>query len=862
VPTCLVSAYAPAAAIKQPLQMGVIDAPCPKGHTLMHLGSSRFAPVIGCLGCPSTDARDWSLHRPFGQLNSLFLRVTMSHMENTMPSLSQRTASVARGTRWPGSVCVPTSGASPTKISLLILFSLILSSPCLGQSWSGIISSSRAINWTGAGLPATLPDGETTANPWTPPVRTQCGSTVSAGTSVATLNSDIAACGNGTYLLLGPGTFTINGLLNLYGTNHEVTLRGSGPMQTTLNIVSGGLIQVGAASGAGSGQLTSDASYSVGSTSIKIGSIAGLTPMVGNVVVLVQCDTGYTGSPCTGTATDNGGLYVCGDNTACMTEPSSTDYGDHQGEVFYVESVTDDGTGATCGSTHCYTVGLDHGLYLPNWAFTQTPVLSWEAPTYIAAGVGIEDMTIYTSSASYNFAVDVQHAYACWVKGVRFIGSGQAFSVDFTDSDHTLASNNYFFSNVAFTSSYQPVTHSGSLNLFLNNILTSGAYWFGLGDNVGSVKAYNFVRDMFTEYTENSFFDHIAFSAFDLDEGNELGVEHEDNTWGSHGLDTYFRDDITCWDGPYTTWTGGSGNNRGMVVSGFQRFDNLVGNAIGTSGVCATYQGSGYGNMFQFDGSDTLTTTSLLRWGNVTVVTQSSDTPPNSGVRFVSSEVPTSLSGNAAPFDNTVPSNQTLPCSFFLSAYSSTSCSIEPSGGTGLSWWKVCTTWATFPTICSATQTQPFPPAGPDQNGGPHVNGHAYDIPAQVAWANLPVDTTYQNWYTITGSSWSNGTETLTVSGLPNITHLMGPFQLSGANLACTSGATFNSNGEILMTGSTSTTIQYALTSNPSLACTGTFQFPDVREFDERVYESDPAGGASSGPTPPATVNAAVQPGS
>src|SRR6202044_1168746 len=121
--------------------------------------------------------------------------------------------------------------------------------------------------------------------------------------------------------------------------------------------------------------------------------------------------------------------------------------------------------------------------------------------------------------------------------------------------------------------------------------------------------------------------------------------------------------------------------------------------------------------------------------------------------------------------------------------------------------------------------------------------------------------TTHQNSYTITGSSWSstcsNGSggtfscETLTISSLPNVEHLMGAFQLSGVNSACVTGAFMTgANSEILMTGSSSTTVQYALTSNPGVSCTGTFKFPDIRQFDERVYMAD--GGSSSGPPPPA----------
>jgi hypothetical protein len=127
------------------------------------------------------------------------------------------------------------------------------------------------------------------------------------------------------------------------------------------------------------------------------------------------------------------------------------------------------------------------------------------------------------------------------------------------------------------------------------------------------------------------------------------------------------------------------------------------------------------------------------------------------------------------------------------------------------------------------------------------VNGTAYDVPASIAFQNLPIDTSYQKSYTITSSNWSSGTETLTVSSLPNTTHLMGPFQVSGGN--CSTGT-----GEAYMTASTSTTVSYALASNPG-SCTGTMKFPDVRQFDERVYQNDPGGD----PPPAAPTGLAAQ---
>src|SRR6266446_7958707 len=92
----------------------------------------------------------------------------------------------------------------------LISIFLLFSAPSHGQSWSGILAPSRAIDWSHAGLPATLPYGETTANPWTPPAgRTQCVTsacnavTTNAGSSTpAQINAAIASASAGSYVLL------------------------------------------------------------------------------------------------------------------------------------------------------------------------------------------------------------------------------------------------------------------------------------------------------------------------------------------------------------------------------------------------------------------------------------------------------------------------------------------------------------------------------------------------------------------------------------------------------------------------------------------------------------------------------------
>jgi len=132
--------------------------------------------------------------------------------------------------------------------------------------------------------------------------------------------------------------------------------------------------------------------------------------------------------------------------------------------------------------------------------------------------------------------------------------------------------------------------------------------------------------------------------------------------------------------------------------------------------------------------------------------------------------------------------------------------------------------------------------------GGTYVNGTSYDIPAAVAFQHLPIDSSYQNSYSIIASSWANGTETLTISGLPASTHIMGGFQITGVP-ACNSGT----GGEFMMTSSTATTISYAVPSNPGPCNGGTLRFPDVRMFDEAVYQNDPA--VAPQPNPPTGNN-------
>jgi len=211
---------------------------------------------------------------------------------------------------------------------LLILLAVLIFAHITGaQSASGIISSSRSITWTSAGFPGTaLPDAA-----WT-----QCGSTIAAygssGTpaSPATINSALAACGSNTYVLLGAGTFYLNGSIVVSqssGRKSNLVLRGSGSNSTFL-IFSG----IGGTGGCYNSSISMEgdcvfvnggeenvcnwtAGYAVGTTSVTLANCGTASPgfgslsnlKVGNILIFDQLDE----------QTDPGTIWNCAQEGVC-----------------------------------------------------------------------------------------------------------------------------------------------------------------------------------------------------------------------------------------------------------------------------------------------------------------------------------------------------------------------------------------------------------------------------------------------------------------------------------------------------------------------------------------------------------------
>src|SRR5260370_38016204 len=225
-------------------------------------------------------------------------------------------------------------------------------------------------------------------------------------------------------------------------------------------------------------------------------------------------------------------------------------------------------------------------------------------------------------------------------------------------------------------------------------------------------------------------YEHAGGNAYFLREGNQGTGFIADDVHGTHHFTTVFRNYYTGWQPNCFGIPCGNQTIPVQLYAG-SRYFNVIGNVLGRSGYHNNYQDvapsgtngvtaifvlgwTGNGGLVGINPSitgfcidsacasnvnyDSLTSSTLVRWGNYDVV--------NNAVRFVSSEFPSSLSLYANP----VPASQGLPASFYLSG--------KPA------WWNV---------------SIPFPANGPDVTGGniSGVGGFANNIPAQVCFLNF-----------------------------------------------------------------------------------------------------------------------------
>lgn len=593
----------------------------------------------------------------------------------------------------------------------LLVVCLTLPGLALAQLWNGILGTSRAVDW--ATVAPAIPSS----------TYTQCGSTIAAygssGTpgSPTTIQNALNACGTDQYVQLGTGTFYLNGGLQV--TVNRTELRGMGADQTFI-IFSGNLgtscgfafltPAIGLCQTVGSRNSANwTAGYAKGTTVITLSSTTGIA--VGSVLTLEQLDEASDGYPATGD------LYICSAGpTACSYEGGGDDR-DRAGasNIQQVEVTAINGSDIT----------ISPGIMDPHIRSGQSPTARWLASSsQYSVRRGIKNLSYDFSSVGKNGVIMID-CKECWIQGVRSIYNHTAVTdgsaVTVINGMKNTIRDSYFFGPLSTANTAYPVRVESTGNfLFENNIMQSitAEVISNMGTSL-AVIGYNF----FPGGHGPGFGHHGAGEMMNLVEGNLTMGVWGDVTHGTHAFMTVFRNAMI--GDRYTT--GGGTVTDAITFESNMRFNNVVGNVMGDSRFTAyssELQAGSDNAIYRIGGnthggsgpaSDTNVKRTLLRWGNWDTVTSTADTTDGdqTGTRWCGNSSNTGWSTRCASttevpsgitnYPNPIPSTETLPNSFYLSA--------KPS-------------WV--------AASKPWPFIGPDVSGGniTGLGGHAYTNPA------------------------------------------------------------------------------------------------------------------------------------
>jgi hypothetical protein len=587
-------------------------------------------------------------------------------------------------------------GNMSRKLSLLFLaVAFGLPGYVFAQSANGIIAPSRMIDWSTAGVQGGIQNRATTC------------ATLSPGATASQINNAIASCPSGQVVFLNAGTYNLASGVD-FARHSNVTLRGAGPDKTFLvftggvdcgNLTNGASICVGGSPIYVSPTNVADwtGGYSRGSRQVTLSNTNNLK--VGSVIDFDQLND----------ASDPGTIFVCDTQGVCSNEGTAHVYRSNraQNQVAIVTAISGN------------TVTLAEGFYMPNWRSSQSPQAYW--PSTTITGVGVEDLSIDNSASPALAAVMFASASNSWETNVRSLNINRAHVMLWVCAHISVLSSYFYGTQGATTVEYGVEADRGSANLVTNNIFQHIVTPFMVAPASGDVYAYNYIIDDYyikdLDWQMYAFMMHSGGTSMDLLEGNEGNGFLAEDVHGTHNMLTLFRNRFIGREGTQTMQT------TPVMIYTQSRYFNIIGNVLGLAGYHKNYEdltpdGTDSNHSIYTLGwgghegttrtsaapNDTLVAATLMRWGNYDVVT--------GGVRWDSSEVPSSLSQHANP----VPSSQSLPVSFYLSS--------QPG------WWA--TPWG----------TPPWPAIGPDVTGGPGPGGHSYDIPAKRCYDNTSKNST------------------------------------------------------------------------------------------------------------------------
>lgn len=494
--------------------------------------------------------------------------------------------------------------------------------------WLGILSGGHGIDWSQSGIsPAanagTLPDAA-----WS-----QCGSTVAAGTSAASVQTLLNACASNTRLILGPGTFTWTSAVSLPTSgNHAISGSGSNSTFIVMTGSSGCPGQISAAFCMSSSDhnyttlppatiYNWTAGYTQGTNKMTLSSVAGI--VAGTLLFSDQCDTGSTGAPCSGTVTDNGQYFVCGaqwssPNGCSMDGPDTGGMRTSRNQLEAHTAVS------VAGSIVTVTPPISN----PNFVSGQTPQVYVVQPL---VNSGVENLSIdLTNASAPTGCVDVFNASKSWISGVRCLNNKRA-AINLFQAVNFLVQSSYFFKSTGSLPSNYGIRASASSYIDIqNNIFTQiqGGEIFYDGACVGCVSAYNYAPDSNTNGGSLTPFTEHSGDQLNLWEGNVGPGVSCDNIHGTCNNSARFRNHWRGWDSvpgnPVASFTNGTADFA------FARYIADVANVQGTPGRHTSYTSPTSNTAVYNEGTgggstsvpvDPLTKSTTLKWGGYDNVT-------------------------------------------------------------------------------------------------------------------------------------------------------------------------------------------------------------------------------------------------
>lgn len=535
------------------------------------------------------------------------------------------------------------------------------------------------------------------------PARTTIFTTVSAGASVATIQSAINSCPSGQTVLLGAGTFTTNSYI-LVPSN--ITLRGSGPGVTILQKTDGAvagvdnpgadaspIIIVGAARFAnnqhgviGATNLTSDAVK--GAYSVTVASTTGLS--VGQLVLIDELSNAAWQTDPNGR-----GLIWAADDFRVAWQKHSPGQGTDD-PLDPTDFTNSDPNGSNpAASWFCRTgrptaevkiiaqiVGTTVTFSTPFHIDYRTANTAQLARYEYAkvSGAGVESLSMTGGS---NGSLRFNWTDSCWAKDVEIStwrDEGIAIDHSFrTEVRHSYLHDAAYASPGGAGYAISPSTGSSEYLVEDNIIVRANKVMVARSAGAGAVVAYNYCDQGYIIYNLNwqemgVNGSHMVGPHHTLFEGNYTFNLDSDKTHGNSVYQTYFRNyasgfrlaGVVQGSSSIDDTNGSSGPLRTVGPASLAYWFSFVGNVLGTPGA---HSGWAYSQNIMLAGPaiwspgwddwtpqtpmDANVLTSLLRDGNFD---------------YKTNQVHWHGIGGSSLGDTTPPAISTLPSSLYLSS--------------------------------------------------------------------------------------------------------------------------------------------------------------------------------------------------